>query len=72
MKNSTAKKLKQVPEEYLIVGVDPHKKKHAVVVMTQDAIVETKFKFNNSRDGFEEALQRARAVPDKHISFPCE
>ncbi len=35
MKNSTAKKLKQVPEGYLIIGVDPHKKKHAVVVMTQ-------------------------------------
>ncbi len=61
MKNSTAKKLKQVPAGYLIIGVDPHKKKHAVVVMTQDAIVQTKFKFSNSRDGFEEVLQRARA-----------
>lgn len=60
MKNSTAKKLKQVPEGYLIIGVDPHKKKHAVVVMTQDAIVQTKFKFNNSRNGFEEVLQRVR------------
>ncbi|MFC1933461.1 tyrosine-type recombinase/integrase [Chloroflexota bacterium] len=38
MKNSTAKKLKQVPEGYLIIGVDPHKKKHAVVVMTQGAL----------------------------------
>jgi len=61
MKNSTAKKLKQVPEGYLIIGVDPHKKRHAVVVMTQDTIVQTKFKFNNSRSGFEEVLQRARA-----------
>ena len=39
MKNSTAKKLKQVPERYLIIGVDPHKKKHVAVVMTQDAIL---------------------------------
>ena len=61
MKNSTAKKLKQVPERYLIIGVDPHKKKHVAVVMTQDAIVQKKFKFSNSRDGFEEVLQRARA-----------
>jgi hypothetical protein len=29
MKNSAARKLKQVPAGYLIVGVDPHKKKHA-------------------------------------------
>jgi len=61
MKNSTARKLKQIPERYLIIGVDPHKKKHAVVVMTQDAIVQMKFKFTNSRDGFEEVLQQARA-----------
>ena len=38
MKNSIAKKLKRVPEGYLMIGVDPHKKKHAVVVMTQGAI----------------------------------
>lgn len=60
MKNSTARKLRQVPEAYLIMGVDPHKKKHAAVVMTQDAIVQAKFKFTNSRDGFEEVLPRAR------------
>ena len=29
MKNSAAKKRKQVPSGYLVVGVDPHKKKHA-------------------------------------------
>jgi len=44
MKDNTAKKLKQIPEGYLIIGVDPHKKKHAAVAMTQDAIVHTKFK----------------------------
>ncbi len=38
MKNSTAKKRKQVPAGYLVVGVDPHKKKHAAVFVTQDFI----------------------------------
>ena len=40
MKNNAAEKLKQVPGGYLILGVDPHKKKHAAVVMTQDAVVQ--------------------------------
>ena len=60
MKNSAATKLKQVPVAYLIVGIDPHKKKHAAVVMTQDFMVQSKFKFSNSRQGFGEALERAR------------
>ncbi len=60
MKNSAARKLKQVPEGYLMVGVDPHKKKHAAVAMTQDFMVQSKLKFANSRHGFEEALERAR------------
>lgn len=61
MKNSAATKLKQVPVGYLRVGVDPHKKKHAAVAMTEDLMVQSKFKFLNSRRGFEEALDRARA-----------
>ena len=60
MKNSAANKLKQVPVGYLIVGVDPHKKKHAAVVVTQDFTTHSKFKFNNSREGFDMALERAR------------
>jgi transposase len=60
MKDSTAKKLKQIPEGYLIVGVDPHKKRHAAVAMTQDALVHCKFKVVNSRWGYEELLERAR------------
>ena len=42
MKNSTAKKRKQVPAGYLVVGVDPHKKKHAAVFVTQDFMNNTK------------------------------
>ena len=61
MKSSTARKLKQVPAGYLMVGVDPHQKKHAAVAMTQDAVAHTKFKFANSRQGYEQALERVRA-----------
>ena len=61
MKNSAARKLKQVPKGYLVMGVDPHKKRHAAVAVTQDFTTRSKFKFNNSREGFEIALERARA-----------
>jgi len=61
MKNSAARKLKQVPKGYLVMGVDPHKKRHAAVAVTQDFTTHSKFKFNNSREGFEIALERARA-----------
>ena len=61
MKNIAARKLKQVPKGYLVVGVDPHKKKHAAVAVTQDLTTHSKFKFSNSREGFEMALERARA-----------
>ena len=60
MKNSTVRKLRQIPAGYLLVGVDPYKKKHAAVAMTQDAMVRHKFKFPNSRRGYEEALERLR------------
>jgi transposase len=60
MKNSAARKLKQVPAGYLIVGVDPHKKKHAAVAINEDLVVQTKFKFVNSKNGFDEALEKAR------------
>jgi transposase len=61
MKDSTARKLRQIPAGYLLVGVDPHKKRHAAVAMTQDAVVHSKLKFANSRQGYEEALERVRA-----------
>ena len=60
MKNSAANKLKQVPVGYLVIGIDPHKKKHAAVIMTQDFTTHSKFKFNNSKEGFEMALERIR------------
>lgn len=60
MKNSAARKLKQVPAGYLVMGIDPHKKKHVAVAMTQDLVVRGKFKFGNSRGGLGEMLERAR------------
>ena len=61
MKSTVARKLKQVPRGYLIVGVDAHKKKHAAVAVTQDFTTHSKFKFSNSREGFDMVLERARA-----------
>ncbi len=61
MKNTTARKLEQLPRGYLVVGVDAHKKKHAAVAVTQDFTTHSKFKFSNSKEGFEMTLERARA-----------
>jgi len=61
MQNTAARKIRQVPEGYLIVGIDPHKKKHAGVAITQDLSVHDKFKFDNTMDGFDFLLKRVRA-----------
>jgi transposase len=60
MKNSAATKLRQVPDGYLVIGIDPHKKKHAAVAITQDFSTMAKFKFDNTRIGFETMLERAK------------
>jgi len=60
MENTAARKRKQVPEGYLIIGVDPHKKRHAAVTIAQDFTTRDKFKFDNTREGLETMLRRAR------------
>jgi transposase len=60
MENTAARKRKQVPEGYLIIGIDPHKKRHAAVAVTQDFTTRDKFKFDNTREGLEFLLRRAR------------
>ena len=60
MQNTAARKRKQVPEGYLIIGIDPHKKKHAAAAITQDFTVRDRFKFDNTREGLEAMLGRAR------------
>jgi transposase len=61
MKNAVASKLRQIPQGYLIIGVDPHKKTHAAVLITQDFTTHAKFKFSNTMEGLEMMLQRTRA-----------
>ena len=60
MENTAARKRRQVPEGYLVIGVDPHKKRHAAVAITQDFATQAKFKFDNTREGLEMMLDRAR------------
>lgn len=76
MKNTTACKLRQIPEGYLIVGVDAHKKKHAAVLRTQDAVIHSKFKVGNCRQGFNELLERTgrcmRMVGARGVIFAIE
>jgi len=68
MKNSAARKMKQVPERYLIVGIDPHKKKHAAVAITQDFTLRDRFKFDNTHEGLESMINRVR---DKMTDLDC-
>lgn len=58
MNNSTAYKLAQLPAGVLPVGVDPHKRQHAIVLRTPQAQVLSKFKICNNRAGFEELQRR--------------
>jgi transposase len=60
MENSVARKLKQVPEGYLVMGIDPHKKRHAAVAITQDFATHAKFKIDNTREGLETMLSRGK------------
>ncbi len=56
-----AKKLKQIPTGYLTVGIDPHKRRHAAVAIAEDLTIRTRFKFMNSKSGFDEALGKCRS-----------
>lgn len=58
MKNTTARKLAQIQGDGLIIGIDPHKHKHAIVIMTRLNVVCSKFKIGNSRQGFEQLVDR--------------
>ncbi len=68
MKSTAAWKLKQVPQGYLIIGVDPHKKRHAAVAITQDFTTRDKFKFDNTREGLETMLRRANT---EMVKYSC-
>lgn len=61
MQSSTARKLAQIPGKSLIVGVDPHKRTHAAVMITQQAEVCARLKIENTRVDFEHLVKRAQA-----------
>jgi transposase len=65
MKNNAARKLKQVPADYLIIGVDPHKKMHVAAAMTNDLIVHSKFKFSNTNEGYKNLGQKCQDLISK-------
>lgn len=62
MQNTIAFKLAQIPAGVLLVGIDPHQQVHAVVVMTQQAQVLTKFKVPVNQRGFAGLEERVRAL----------
>ena len=50
-----------------ILGVDPHKKKHAAVAITQDFTMQAKFKCDNTREGLEMMLRQAKMEMMKSV-----
>ncbi len=76
MLNCTAKRLKEIGPNTLLVGIDIGKKKHACVIMDLKAKVLTRFKFSNSRQGFEKLLERVYMLQTKtqsnHLLFGME
>lgn len=62
MQSTTACKRRQLPAQGVIVGVDPHKRVHAVVVVDAQGSVSGRFKVANSAQGYAQLLQRARAA----------
>ncbi len=61
MQSSTARKLAQIPSGCLIVGIDPHKRMHAGVIMSQQAQILSKVKIGNTRQDFDYLVERAQA-----------
>src|SRR3990170_5087821 len=65
MQNNIGRKLGQLRPGDLLVGVDPHKHKHAIISMDQKAVVRTRFKISNDRQGFEHLLMRVEQETGK-------
>lgn len=62
MNNTIAFKKAQIPEDAIIVGIDPHKRQHAVVVRNQQAQVLSKFKIGNRKENFEGLILRCQKI----------
>jgi len=61
MENTAAWKRKQVHEGYLIIGIDPQKRRHATMAVTQGFTMRGKFKFDNTSEGMETRSCRIRS-----------
>lgn len=76
MLNCTAKRLAELKLNTLLVGIDIGKKQHACIVMDLRAKVLTRFKFSNSRRGFERLLEKVEATRREaqadHLLFGME
>jgi len=76
MLNCTAKRLAELKPNTLLVGIDIGKKQHACIVMDLRAKVVTRFKFSNSRRGFERLLEKVGAIRREaqadHLLFGME
>lgn len=76
MLSCTAKRLQGVRPNTLLVGVDIGKKQHACIVMDLRAKVLTRFRFSNSRQGFERLLEKVevtkREAQAAHLLFGME
>jgi len=62
--NAIAYKLAQLPRNALFVGLDPHKREHAIVVMNDKARVVAKI--DNDRWRFETLLDRCEHLRRRH------
>lgn len=58
MNNSIAYKVAQLPRGALMVGIDPHKRTHALVVTDASGNVLVRFQVSTDRPGFDTALAR--------------
>jgi len=76
MLNCTARRLQELRPNTLLIGVDIGKKQHACVVMDLRAQVVTRFKFSNSRRGFERLLRKVKTLQyqldAEHLLFGME
>ena len=76
MLDCTAKRLKEIGPNTLLAGIDIGKKQHACMVMDLRARVLTRFKFSNSRQGFERLLEKLEATKREaqadHLLFGME
>lgn len=62
MNNTISYKRSQLPANALYVGIDPHKRKHAISIQTEKNQVVEKFMISSNHQGFAELLRRCEQV----------